>query len=422
MRIGKYKFIIYQFLPYEYKVIEQYLSEMATKGWILGSINSLYIKFKKVEPKELKYNVCVMENNRIATKKNYIRKARKDGWEYIGSRNKFQIYSNIDKNATDIEFDNEKKLQKVRNKSLQQIVLVLIMLGFMLWLLKGIAELPGDAECLAQISFLGGVTLGVLLIINYSINLILFVKWYVCSKKSLENDIYINQYSNIHMKFRWILMGIVSLLFIVVILGMLLNKNIRTRNIFSVYFSIIIIINIIMYTLKDKINIKRRKLMVIVGVTVIVIAIISGSYLVTMNNFDNSEAINNSTSRPTLSITNFNGTKVNQSYLYINQSSSPIAKYTFYVGNNFQYKLFESDYKWAINYDMKKIMTSARINGQEIVKENLKLPSDIKVYYNHKQNNYVFKSNDKVLEIQAVSGVSPEKLASVVYNKVLKVS
>ena len=177
-----------------------------------------------------------------------------------------------------------------------------------------------------------------------------------------------------------------------------------------------------MYTLKDKINIKRRKLMVIVGVTVIVIAIISGSYLVTMNNFDNSEAINNSTSRPTLSITNFNGTKVNQSYLYINQSSSPIAKYTFYVGNNFQYKLFESDYKWAINYDMKKIMTSARINGQEIVKENLKLPSDIKVYYNHKQNNYVFKSNDKVLEIQAVSGVSPEKLASVVYNKVLKVS
>ncbi|MGL5069611.1 MAG: DUF2812 domain-containing protein [Sarcina sp.] len=112
MRIGKYKFIIYQFLPYEYKVIEQYLSEMAAKGWILGSINSLYIKFKKVEPKELKYNVCVMENNRIATKKNYIRKARKDGWEYIGSRNKFQIYSNIDKNATDIEFDNEKNYRR----------------------------------------------------------------------------------------------------------------------------------------------------------------------------------------------------------------------------------------------------------------------------------------------------------------------
>ncbi|MGL5069612.1 MAG: hypothetical protein ACRC6T_17690 [Sarcina sp.] len=256
---------------------------------------------------------------------------------------------------------------------MQQIVLVLIMLGFMLWLLKGIAELPGDAECLAQISFLGGVTLGVLLIINYSINLILFVKWYVCSKKSLENDIYINQYSNSHMKFRWILMGIVSLLFIVVILGMLLNKNIRTRNIFSVYFSMIIIINIIIYTLKDKINKKRRKLMVIVGVTVIVIAIISGSYLVTMNNFDNSEAINNSTSRPTLSITNFNGTKVNQSYLYINQSSSPIAKYTFYVGNNFQYKLFESDYKWAINYDMKKIMTSARINGQAVHISTIKI-------------------------------------------------
>lgn len=42
------KWIIFDFLPYEHKSLEEYLEKKALKGWMLESMNKNIMKFKKI--------------------------------------------------------------------------------------------------------------------------------------------------------------------------------------------------------------------------------------------------------------------------------------------------------------------------------------------------------------------------------------
>lgn len=154
MRIGKYKFVIYHFVPYEYKSFEDYLLKMASKGWLLVSFNGLYVKFKKIEPVELKYNVDIMQNYKGANRLEYIDFCRASGWNYICSSNNIQVYSNPDMNATEIETDDEIKFKKINKPSFKQTILISLIFLLIMWGLVGITSDSGNAAYLSQIGFL----------------------------------------------------------------------------------------------------------------------------------------------------------------------------------------------------------------------------------------------------------------------------
>lgn len=47
----------FMYQPYECTAVEEYLENMAEKGWLLERISGYFFTFKKIEPKKLKYSV-----------------------------------------------------------------------------------------------------------------------------------------------------------------------------------------------------------------------------------------------------------------------------------------------------------------------------------------------------------------------------
>ena len=422
MRIGKYKFVLYQFVPYEYKTFEDYLSKMASKGWLLVSFNTLYVKFKKIEPMKLKYNVDIMESHKGFDAREYKDFCKASGWNHVCTSNKIQVYSNTDMDATEIETDDETKFKKINKPSFKQTILVTLILAFGLWMVLSINADSGNAAYLSEVPMLVGVTIAGLLVISYAILSCTYLVWFISSKKCLKLGIPINYTSMPYTKFRIVITNITYILMILSVIILLFNKNIAQRNMYLILLTEIILINIIIYKLKNRKSIKKKKTMITIAILAIVMIIMVVGYVSTIASFNSRTPTKKMINMQPLNISDFKNVNINPNYVDIVKTSSPVAEYTLYIDNNFMYELFESKYKWAVNYNMKKIMDTAKKYHQAISKINLGVPSGVQVYFNHKQGSYIFESKDKVLEIQGISGISAQKLASVVYNKVFKAS
>lgn len=63
MEINNKKVVVLDFFAYEISSLIYCLEEMAKKGWLLESISSMYAKFKKIEPKNIKYTIDIIGKN-----------------------------------------------------------------------------------------------------------------------------------------------------------------------------------------------------------------------------------------------------------------------------------------------------------------------------------------------------------------------
>jgi hypothetical protein len=87
----------FNFLPYECAAAEEYLEQMAEKGWLLQSASGSFLKFKKINPKKIKYQVNLIEPDSyfiaddtdadLKTKEYY----ENEGWTYICNTGKAEI-------------------------------------------------------------------------------------------------------------------------------------------------------------------------------------------------------------------------------------------------------------------------------------------------------------------------------------------
>jgi hypothetical protein len=58
IRDTKITYFIY--LPYEYAAVEEYLEQMAEKGWLLKSVSGPFFIFKRINPQKIKFSVDVL--------------------------------------------------------------------------------------------------------------------------------------------------------------------------------------------------------------------------------------------------------------------------------------------------------------------------------------------------------------------------
>ncbi|KUO53423.1 MAG: hypothetical protein APF76_09285 [Desulfitibacter sp. BRH_c19] len=137
------KTTVFMFSILDYKAMEEYFEEMAAQGWMLEKISAVTAKFKKINPKKIKFAVDIFPymtafdspNNRDA--RDYRELCEASGWHFVTSANKFQIfYANSDENPTPIQTDSiveEKIIRKsVFNTELLIFLLCLpaLLLGF----------------------------------------------------------------------------------------------------------------------------------------------------------------------------------------------------------------------------------------------------------------------------------------------------
>ena len=110
---------------YDYHRIQEKLSRMAAEGWHLKKITHFLWKFRRGEPKqvryEITYSVAASEYNSQPTEEEQDLAAlcAEAGWELAASIAQVQIFRNEDPNATPLETDEVKKYRNIRQSMIK---------------------------------------------------------------------------------------------------------------------------------------------------------------------------------------------------------------------------------------------------------------------------------------------------------------
>lgn len=134
----KYIKKLFGFSSYDLKAIEQYLEEMAAKGFMFVKQGSIFFYFEKCEPKQLKFCVDVFDKASVydtrpeAETQEYIEYCKASGWQYLFTSGKLQYFYTEDKEATPIQTDNEIKLKLIHKHFMSSNGINWIIIGLMM--------------------------------------------------------------------------------------------------------------------------------------------------------------------------------------------------------------------------------------------------------------------------------------------------
>lgn len=439
MIIGNNKYVLFNFIPYEYKYLEIYLERMALKGWKLNKISGNFLKFIKVEPQKLKYLVTLLEkassidgedSDTSLEYKNYYKESE---WNFVCENGKTLIFycENYSENI-EINTDERKKFNNISKESFKSLIPILV-LAILFSITQYNSTLGSyDSRFLADDSQLFLTVAIGLFALNALMEVTSYLIWWIRGIKALKNNENVNYQCCSIYKFRRISNNIVFYMLMMSLIVTLLIEN-------GVDLKGIIIIGVILYAANIFIdflsNYFKRKIMPFISLTIFIVVGISIVNITTFMNSDNKKYLSEEEKFP-LTLLDFNDSALEEnSYTYdeleafstafVNEDTGIIADNLFYsnegANGELFYELFESKYNWAIKYKIEELMNDIKEYNlnYEIIKSHL--PDYIKVYRNEKADRYLLISNDKVLEISKYnSEQSEEELLDLVYKKIFK--
>lgn len=435
MRLGNSKLVIFNFLPHEYKSVEKYLEDMALKGWKLKSLTGFIFKFKRIEPKRIKYTVDVMDKISFFDGKNsdrtleYREYCKEAGWDFICERDKIQIYSSENEiDSLPIHTDEREKYNCIFKASLKYVLLNIITIFLLLFVQYMATVGSSDGSFLASNLQLATLSFVSIFSIHEVVGLVTFIIWSLNGLKSLKNTERVCYDFHKSLKLKRALYSILWIMVLVQILFLVMLGDIFVLKFFIlnlVMMGVIIALMNLVSRSKYKYK-KKRKINITIYVSVIIITFISMNWLIFGTIFSGDES--NNKIKPDnyiLTLKDFNDEPKDETELYVRNESSFLASRIFYSnsGENMtlQYELFESKYEWAVKYHINKEIKFAKKIDVEYIEKDIGLPEDIKIYMNEHGHTYFMVSKDKVIDIsRGDDGISEEELLNKVYEKVFK--
>lgn len=427
----------FMYLPYECSAVEEYLDGMAQKGWLLQSVKRSFFKFKKIEMREIKYSVDILDrvsafdHNDSEVALEYREYCEAAGWTYVCEDGKIQIfYTESDKEIISIHTDEEEKFKVVFKSSIKNVYGQMILI--ILFIISIYLQLTDNSEIIlaTNIGAFSLVLVFSVILVN-CIEIINFYIWVVTAKSQLKKNKLMpyNSYKQLNRK-NTLIKTYYLILFIILIIALVFdipgsNKlNIPMALIMLV--PMIIISNVKKHT--DKKDYTRDSNMgIYIGSTLVVILVI----FVLSNVFGN---MNNTkpgvvpTDKANLTLMDF-GYEINEdknSYDYKNSyiefDKSILAqrtKYSYKSGDNsMEYTIFESKYPWLIKLDENRVVSRYK-KFLKFKQGETNLPSNITVYFGVNSNFLILVSEDKVIFIAKSLGVYEEEFLDKAYEKLL---
>lgn len=429
MVFGNKKWVIFNFLPYEYKSLEEYLEKMAVKGWILEDIRGYYLKFTKSEPKRIRYSVDIMDSISFFDGKDtdkaleYREYCKEAGWNFVCESDKIQIYSSeLDNIKIDIHTDEAEKFNNISKASLKYIFLKLITIILLLYS-QYIGTVGSDnGHFLASSLSLSSLIFVSLLSIHEIIGLVTFFRFFIKGKISLKKEEKINYNFKGGVLFKRLIYNLAIIGAIITFIYLAIETDIFILKLMIAMISLIFVFNYIINFIKNK-NYKNK--IVVISVTYLILIILMIFVMTNMlfRNIGSTNDNEKSIDEVTLNLEDFNDVNKDDSE-YFRGDKSPIAKYIFYSneGNKMylSYELFESKYKWPVKYNFNKEINSSKEFGISYIEKETNLSKDIKVYVNEERFKYIIISENKMIEIYEADSVREDELINIVYEKVFK--
>lgn len=206
---------------YDRTHIQQYLEDMASKGWMLEKITSFYWQFKAIEPQTLHFSVNYFPpasefdaepSEQLLTIRDYCAHA---GWEFVTASAQMQIYCNAQENPTPIETDalvEVETIHKAMKKNFLPSQIVLLLLGILqavlhinMFFVNPIHYLVVTSNFIAMFCWIAVLVLCLIEILGY-------FRWYRKAHRAAELDgEFINTPSYRHIL--WSIFSIVIMIF-----------------------------------------------------------------------------------------------------------------------------------------------------------------------------------------------------------------
>lgn len=118
MKDVKYKLI--DTLLYDYSLIEEKLTQLSAEGWHLDKIGTLAWKFRRGEPKQVRYAVTyapsasAFNSRPTEAEEDLADLCAQAGWVRIANQAQLHVYRNDDPNAVPLETDEGERLKTIR--------------------------------------------------------------------------------------------------------------------------------------------------------------------------------------------------------------------------------------------------------------------------------------------------------------------
>ena len=122
------KYILGDNILCDYQRIQEKLTRMAAKGWHLEKFTNLYWKFRRGEPKQVRYEVTysadasAYNSRRTEAEEELAFLCAEAGWELAAAYAQVQIYRNTDPDATPLETDEVQKFENLRKNMLKHFI------------------------------------------------------------------------------------------------------------------------------------------------------------------------------------------------------------------------------------------------------------------------------------------------------------
>ena len=422
MRFGDSNIVLMDFYSYEIEDLELYLEEMALKGWILEKVSNIYIKFKKIEPKQIKYTIDIVDDiveNRELDKDlalEYREKLLNLGWHYSCEFNKFQVfYKENEYKKSDISIKDSEKIKCIFKNSLSQLILRIPFVAFMLSMQLLTIYKARDLAYLAETRSLVGLCLLSIFIIIGIIDLVRLFKFRVGKN-------YEQKQSSLWIRFKGVILNIVFLTVLIELIAFMFENDKEAFDIKLIIYSIFIGVLLLGYFIENKKDSIKKKLAISSCFVVAIATIVLINNFILSNIFKN-KSNGTKNKQYSLSLKDFNDEVISEEDVYVDEESSFIANKLFYTANGknmkLSYELFESDYKWMVNWNFNKMINWFEKQGIHYNEVKTNLPNVVKVYTNENESNYIMLSSNKVIEVIGLEEINnKEEVLTVVYNKV----
>lgn len=192
-----------------YPALEEYLSKMAKKGWMLKKIilSTIFI-FKKTESKSLEFSITPYEIETFLNKKtksdlNEFKEAvESTGWKYVTRSHQYYIYyKKSDEDLIDIHTDKEEEFRAIKKIAKRELIgyfLIIALFVIILWFVLDDIDL---LNFLTSNNDLIVISMSIFIIPLSIIQIVTYKKFLYKNKKNIElgNDLEFN-YSNIQSK------------------------------------------------------------------------------------------------------------------------------------------------------------------------------------------------------------------------------
>lgn len=179
---GNKKVVFLCFDKTDCAILEEYLNEMAKKGWLLTKIKNYHLTFVKTDKINLKYNVDPLGNNfdgdSYVDKITYIKYCKDHNWEYVCGNNLFQISTSEESNKEKIKSKPEESIKSLLIKDVISLVALILLFNF-IFKYEGLYLGGSYMDSVSNYTWLGFYVIGILAFIYLCIDLILSIIWYI---------------------------------------------------------------------------------------------------------------------------------------------------------------------------------------------------------------------------------------------------